>query len=132
MSITLELTQVEAARLKLAMDNDQNRDDVLASVYHKLINAKDDKSSVRPVIQVTSIVNASQSVRIDADEIAQSLRRHTYAVMIHEHMSAFYGKVPLNLQIAFADAFLISYDQLKEAARKFSAFTGESYSILKE
>jgi hypothetical protein len=78
---------------------------------------------------VLTTVNAPYSKQLDAQELACCLLDPSAAKAAPGHMSAFFGEVSPTLQIAFAGLCNISERQLKDAAKAFAMYSGESYPL---
>jgi hypothetical protein len=78
---------------------------------------------------VLTTVNAPHSEELDAATLAYCLTNPTAAKSKPGHMSAFFGEVDPELQMAFAGSFDISHATLAAAAKAFAAYSGESYPL---
>jgi len=78
---------------------------------------------------VLATVNAPYSKKLDAQELARCLLDPCLAKAACGPMSSFFGDVEPELQIAFADMYGISHDQLVAAAKAFAEFSGQSYPL---
>jgi hypothetical protein len=74
-------------------------------------------------------VNAPYSRKLDAPALAYCLTHPEAARNAPGQMSAFFGEVAPELQIAFASAFGIGKQELALAAKTFAAFSGEAYPL---
>lgn len=74
-------------------------------------------------------MNAPYSVQLEDAELAHSLSNLELAKQHPGHVSAFFGEVSPELQIAFALAHHIPVTDLKAFAAAFSAWSGESYPL---
>lgn len=81
-----------------------------------------------PVLILTT-VNAPYSKQLDAQELAYCLLDPSAAKAVPGHMSSFFGEVSPTLQVAFANLYNISEQQLADAARAFAMYSGESYPL---
>ncbi|MDD1528523.1 MULTISPECIES: hypothetical protein [Bradyrhizobium] len=81
-----------------------------------------------PVL-VLSTVNAPYSKKLDAQELVHCLLDPASAKAACGPMSSFFGDVEPELQIAFAETYGISHDQLVAAAKAFAEFSGQSYPL---
>lgn len=78
---------------------------------------------------VLTTVNAPYSKILDAPALAYCLTHPDAARAAPGQMSAFFGEVAPELQVAFAGAFGIGKEELAVAARIFAAFSGEAYPL---
>ena len=78
---------------------------------------------------VLTTVNAPHSTPLNAHELAHCLLDHAAAKTMPGHMSAFFGEVEPEHQLAFAGLFNITYSQLVAAAKAFSNYSGEFYPL---
>lgn len=78
---------------------------------------------------VMTTVNAPHSKKLSDATLAYYLKHPVLAVAVPGHMSAFFGDVKPDCQMAFAAAFEISDVELALAAKKFAAYSGESYPL---
>jgi hypothetical protein len=78
---------------------------------------------------VLATVNAPYSKQLDAQELAFCLKSHAAAKSVPGHMSAFFGEVDPESQVAFASEFGITQAELVAAAKAFAAYSGESYAL---
>ena len=76
---------------------------------------------------ILTTVNAPYSKQLSAQELAHCLTDQAAAKAVPGHMSSFFGEVTPELQSAFASEFAITPAQLKNAARAFADYSGESY-----
>jgi hypothetical protein len=83
---------------------------------------------LNPTLILTT-VNAPHSRRLTAQELANCLLDLAAAKAAPGHMSAFFGELRPELQLAFADHVGISHAQVAAAARAFSDYSGESYPL---
>lgn len=74
-------------------------------------------------------VNAPYSVQLDGQGLASCLLDIQIAKAHSGQVSAFLGEVPLQDQLEFADAYMISIEVLKSFAKSFSNWSGESYLL---
>ncbi len=81
-----------------------------------------------PVL-VLSTVNAPYSEKLDVQELVHCLLDPASARAACGPMSSFFGDVEPELQIAFAETYGISHDQLVAAAKAFAEFSGQSYPL---
>ena len=81
-----------------------------------------------PVLVLTT-VNAPHSNKLTAQELAHCLLDHAAAKTVPGHMSAFFGEVEPEHQLAFAELFNITQPQLVAAAKTFSNYSGEFYPL---
>jgi len=80
-------------------------------------------------VLVLTTVNAPHSTKLNAQELAHCLLDHAVAKTMPGHMSAFFGEVEPEHQLAFAELFNIPQSQLVAAAKKFSNYSGELYPL---
>jgi hypothetical protein len=73
---------------------------------------------------VLATVNAPYRVKLDAQGLVNCLLDPTMAVATPGHMSSFFGDVDPDLQVAFADLFGMTEEQLKAAAKAFELYAG--------
>ncbi|MCK1719711.1 hypothetical protein [Bradyrhizobium sp. 141] len=78
---------------------------------------------------VLSTVNAPYSKKLDAQELVRCLLDPSSAQAACGPMSSFFGDVEPELQIAFAETYGISHDQLVAAAKAFAEFSGQSFPL---
>ncbi|TFV72399.1 hypothetical protein E4K64_24120 [Bradyrhizobium frederickii] len=78
---------------------------------------------------VLSTVNAPYSKKLDAQQLVHCLLDPASAKAACGPMSSFFGDVEPELQIAFAETYGISHDQLVAAAKAFAEFSGQSYPL---
>jgi hypothetical protein len=78
---------------------------------------------------VLTTVNAPYSKKLGAHELARCLLDPSAAKAACGPMSSFFGDVEPELQIAFAEMYSISHDQLVAAAKTFAEFSGQSYPL---
>jgi len=81
-----------------------------------------------PVIILTT-VNAPFSNALDAGQLAACLMDVTAAKLNPGHLSAFFGEVPVDDQVAFAKAKGIPLALMAKVAKAFSDYSGETYPI---
>jgi hypothetical protein len=75
---------------------------------------------------VLATVNAPYSKKLSAQELVHCLLDPSAAKATCGPMSSFFGDVEPELQIAFAEMYGISRDQLVAAAKAFAEFSGQS------
>ncbi|MDE5444514.1 hypothetical protein GWG65_24305 [Bradyrhizobium sp. CSA207] len=80
-------------------------------------------------ILVLATVNAPYSKKLDAQELVHCLLDPSSAKAACGPMSSFFGDVKPELQIAFAEMYGISHDQLVAAAKAFAEFSGQSFQL---
>lgn len=78
---------------------------------------------------VLSTVNAPYSKKLSAQELAYCLVDHQKAKDFPGHISSFFSDVSPDLQLAFAALYEISEDDLVDAAKAFSNYSGQSYPL---
>jgi hypothetical protein len=78
---------------------------------------------------VLTTVNAPYSKKLDAQELVHCLLDPSSAKVACGPMSSFFGDVKPELQIAFAEMYGVSHDQLVVAAKAFAEFSGQSYPL---
>ncbi|MCK1358693.1 hypothetical protein [Bradyrhizobium sp. 199] len=78
---------------------------------------------------VLSTVNAPYGKKLDAQGLVHCLLDPASAKAACGPMSSFFGDVEPELQIAFAEAYGISQDQLVAAAKAFAEFSGQSFPL---
>jgi hypothetical protein len=78
---------------------------------------------------VLTTVNAPHGIKLNAHELVHCLLDHAAAKTMPGHMSAFFGEVDPEHQLAFAGLFNISHSQLVAAAKDFSKYSGELYPL---
>ena len=83
---------------------------------------------ISPVLVLTTI-NAPHSKQLSAEELVHCLLHPAAAQAVPGHMSAFFGDVTPELQLAFAELFGITHTQLAAAAKDFSLYSGANYPL---
>jgi hypothetical protein len=83
----------------------------------------------KTAVLVLTTVNAPHREQLDAQTLANCLLDQAAAKAVPGHMSAFFGEVKPELQLAFADLFNISEAELVAAAKAFAAYSGEPYPL---
>jgi hypothetical protein len=78
---------------------------------------------------ILTTVNAPPSQKLDAQALADCLLHADVALAAPGHMSAFFGDVKPDLQIAFAHMVSVSQEQLVASATAFANYSGESYAL---
>jgi hypothetical protein len=78
---------------------------------------------------ILTTVNAPYSKKLNAQELAYCLLNPTAAKTLPGHMSSFFGDVQPDSQKAFTDLMGISQEQLVEAAKAFSSYSGQPYPL---
>lgn len=78
---------------------------------------------------VLATVNAPYSKQLSAQELVYYLLHPVAAKTVPGHMSAFFGEVPLELQLQFAHQNNVTDEQLVAAAKAFAAYSHESYPL---
>ncbi|QPF91952.1 hypothetical protein [Bradyrhizobium commune] len=81
-----------------------------------------------PILVLTT-VNAPYSKKLDAQGLVHCLLDPSAAKAACGPMSSFFGDVEPELQVAFAEMYGISHDQLVAAAKAFADFSGQSYPL---
>jgi hypothetical protein len=76
-------------------------------------------------------VNAPYSKQLDAYALVHCLFDPAEAEKYPGHMSSFFAEVDPHLQIEFAHLFKVTDEQLTAAAKAFSKFSGQSYTLAK-
>jgi hypothetical protein len=79
---------------------------------------------------VLSTVNAPYAAQLTAGQLAACLGDIGLAKTYSGQVSSFFSEVPLEHQLAFAEAHDIDLDQLKSLAREFCDWSGESYKLV--
>lgn len=79
---------------------------------------------------VLTTVNAPYTKQLGAQELADCLKNSAAAKAMPGHMSAFFGEVKPEWQIAFANQFGVSTSDLIAAAKAFAVYSGETYPLV--
>jgi hypothetical protein len=74
-------------------------------------------------------VNASHNKQLSVQELVYCLQHPAAAKAVPGHMSSFFGEVKPDLQKWFAHQHHIFDDQLIQAAKAFSNYSGEAYPL---
>ncbi len=80
-------------------------------------------------VAILTTINAPFSNALDAGQLAACLMDVTAAKLKPGHVSAFFGEVPVEDQVAFAKAKDIPLTLMTKVAKAFSAYSGETYPI---
>lgn len=78
---------------------------------------------------VLTTVNAPFAEHVDAETLTSCLTDLDLAKRYAGQVSSFLGKVPVPLQVEFALVHGIAPHALEDFARRFSAWSGESYPL---
>ncbi len=80
-------------------------------------------------LPVLSKINAPYSEKLDEATVAHCLLDPAAAKVHPGHMSEFFGGIPADWQIEFAEAWDISKADLVAAAKAFSDYSGQQYPL---
>lgn len=86
-------------------------------------------TQMKSPVLVLRTVNAPYSRKLNAQELVHCLLHPFSAKAACGPMSSFLGDVEPELQIAFAETYGISHDQLVAAARALAEFAGQSFPL---
>ena len=81
------------------------------------------------LVSVLTTVNAPYGKQLSGAELAYCLSDIEAAKLYSGQVSAFFGEVPLESQLAFADEHHIPVALLKALATSFSEWSGEIYPL---
>jgi hypothetical protein len=82
-----------------------------------------------PVAIALSKINAPFHARMLAEDVAACILDEEQAKAKSGHMASFFGELPLEVQLGFANAMGIDRPALVSAARAFSKWSGDNYEI---
>jgi hypothetical protein len=82
-----------------------------------------------PVAIALSKINAPFRVQLSAEELTTCILDLEQSKARPGHMASFFGELPSEVQLGFADAMGIERRTLVSAARAFSTWSGEYYEI---
>lgn len=80
-------------------------------------------------LPVLSHINAPYSEKLNEAAVAHCLLNPTAAEDYPGHMSSFFGEIPLDWQIEFAESQGVSKAALVDAAKIFSGYSGQQYVL---
>jgi len=80
-------------------------------------------------VTILTTVNAPFRNALDAGQLAACLMDVSAAKLNSGQVSAFFGEVPVDDQVAFAKAKDIPLTLMTKVAKAFSAYSGETYPI---
>jgi hypothetical protein len=82
-----------------------------------------------PIAIALSKINAPFRAQLSADDVAACILDVEQSKARPGHMASFFGELPLEIQLGFADAMGIDRQSLVSAAKAFSSWSGEHYEI---
>ena len=82
-----------------------------------------------PVTIALSKINAPFRAQLSAENVTACIQSLEEAKARPGHMASFYGELPQDIQLGFAEAMGIDRQTVVSAARAFSKWSGERYEI---